>query len=71
MNRTPVVSTQIASIGYEPSQQILEVEFLDGSINQYFEVPKYHHVALMSAPSLSTYLETFIAKGGYHFSKIT
>ena len=32
MDRTYVSSSNIASIGYDPMQMILEVEFLNGSI---------------------------------------
>lgn len=40
MNRTSVTSSNIASIGYDPSSLTLEVEFTDGSIYQYFDVPE-------------------------------
>lgn len=37
MKRIPVSSTNVASVGYE--NQVLEVEFLNGSVYQYFYVP--------------------------------
>ncbi|MBV5337622.1 MAG: KTSC domain-containing protein, partial [Deltaproteobacteria bacterium] len=35
MKRTYVMSTDIKSIGYDESARILEIEFLDSSIQQY------------------------------------
>ncbi len=49
MNRIPVKSSQIASIGYNPSLKILEVEFNQGNkaVYQYFDVPPKIHAELM------------------------
>ncbi len=40
MRRKPVVSSNIASIGYDQATQTLEVEFQNGSIYQYYNVPQ-------------------------------
>jgi len=37
VKRIPVSSTNVASVGYE--NQVLVVEFLNGSVYQYFYVP--------------------------------
>ena len=39
MDRTAVVSSNVASAGYDPEQRILEVEFRGGSVYQYAGVP--------------------------------
>ena len=39
MERIPVSSSNIASLGYDAATQTLQVEFLSGSIYQYFDVP--------------------------------
>lgn len=39
MDRTPVVSSNIRSVGYEPLSKTLEVEFTNGTVYQYFHVP--------------------------------
>ncbi|MCA3109865.1 MAG: KTSC domain-containing protein [Rhodocyclaceae bacterium] len=39
MNRTPCTSSQIASHGYDPATQTLEVEFKTGAVYQYDGVP--------------------------------
>jgi hypothetical protein len=39
MERTPVTSTDILSVGYDPDQELLEVEFIRGAVYQYSGVP--------------------------------
>lgn len=55
MERKPVISSNINSIGYDEQSSILEVEFNSGRIYQYFNVPKVIYIALMSASSHGTY----------------
>jgi hypothetical protein len=44
MQRVSVDSTSIASIGYAPEQQVLELEFgQSGEVYQYFDVPAEEH----------------------------
>lgn len=59
MNRQPVTSSNIASIGYDAALQILEVEFLNGTIYQYLNVPQPEYDGLM-AGSHGTYLNAHI-----------
>ncbi|MEH2143236.1 KTSC domain-containing protein [Nostoc sp.] len=49
MQRTSVSSSNIASIGYDAKQQILEVEFLKGSVYQYSAVSESLYTGFMSA----------------------
>jgi hypothetical protein len=37
VNRLPVSSSNLASVGYAPELRILEVEFLDRSVYQYLK----------------------------------
>jgi len=69
MNRTPVISSHVASIGYDPNTMTLEVEFRDGSVYQYFDVPETEHQYLMSASSVGTYLSQNI-KTSYRCARI-
>jgi hypothetical protein len=69
MQRKPVSSSNIASIGYEPATEVLEVEFLDNSVYQYFNVPNFVYEALMAAPSHGVYLNENI-KGQYQYERI-
>lgn len=69
MNRQAVTSSNIASIGYDADSQTLEIEFLNGGVYQYFDVPEYVHEELMNASSHGQYLAQNI-KGVYRFSKV-
>lgn len=62
MDRTPVSSSNIASIGYDEDSQTLEVEFKDGSVYQYLGVPLSEHEGIMNASSHGTYLNANIKK---------
>lgn len=70
MKRTPIQnSSNIASIGYDESSSTLEIEFLNNSIYQYFDVPQHIYQALMLADSQGQYLAQNV-KGVYRYSKI-
>lgn len=71
MNRTPVESSNLSSVGYDPATQTLEVEFLSGDIYQYFNVPAIRHTGIMSASSHGEYFDAYIKKGGYRYHKLT
>ena len=58
MNRSPVRSSNIASVGYENGT--LEIAFVDGGVYQYLNVPEHIYQGLMSATS----------KGGYFHNHI-
>lgn len=69
MERTAVSSSHIASIGYDEALQTLEVEFTDGGVYQYFNVPLPSYEALMSAPSHGTFLNANI-KGQFPYQRL-
>tara|TARA_R110000850_G_scaffold85388_6_gene183577 strand:+ start:253 stop:462 length:210 start_codon:yes stop_codon:yes gene_type:complete len=69
MERKPVTSSNLASIGYDETSSTLEIEFLNNSIYQYFDVPQHIHQALMQAESQGQYLAQNI-KGVYRYSKV-
>lgn len=56
MDRTPVSSSTVGSIGYDADSQILEVEFLNGSVYQYLNVPREEFDQFQSAASKGSYL---------------
>lgn len=70
MERQYVVSSNIASIGYDPDNMILEIEFLSGSVYQYYDVPQSIYDGLMTADSHGKFLAAYIKKGGYRYSQI-
>jgi len=69
MNRTSVSSSNIASIGYDSTAQVLEIEFHDGSIYQYEGVPEHEYQGMMSAGSHGQYLHQHV-KDKYSYRKI-
>lgn len=64
-----VLSTEIEWIGYERSRQMLQVEFIAGSIYQYDNVPEHVFHEFLQAPSHGQYFEKHI-KGRYPSRKV-
>lgn len=60
IERTPVHSSNVSSVGYNRKSEILEVEFHNGSIYHYFGVPDYLFRGLMNASSHGKYLNAYI-----------
>ena len=58
--RQRVESSAIAAVGYSKRRHILEIEFVNGAIYRYLDVPSAVHRDLMSAES----------KAGFYDSKI-
>jgi hypothetical protein len=56
MHRAPVISSSLNSVGYDPKRQILEVEFVDGDVYQYFDVPRQTYEEFMQAESMGQFL---------------
>ena len=69
VNRVPVSSSNLASVGYDAASRTLEVEFLHGAVYQYFNVPAYEHEGLMRAPSHGKYFHAHI-RGVYRYTKL-
>lgn len=68
--RMPVNSSSLASVGYDHFSGTLEIEFHDGAVYQYFNVPAYVYTGLMSMGSHGYYFQTFIKNGGYRYQKV-
>jgi len=68
MQRQTVSSSNLASIGYDASNEILEVEFNHGGVYHYFDVPKDVYQELMDASSHGKYFVANI-KDDYEFEK--
>ena len=69
MDRQQVSSSNIAAIGYNETTQTLEVEFKDGSVYEYLNVPHPTFDALMAAPSHGTFLNANI-KGQFPYQRL-
>jgi len=60
--RQPVQSTAIAKIGYSKHRHILEIEFLNGAVYRYLDVPATVNRDLMSAESKARYYDSNIRR---------
>lgn len=67
MEMIAVSSSNIESIGYE--DETLQVQFLNGSIYQYFDVPEHIFIGLCDADSVGIYLAANV-KGIYRYSRV-
>ncbi|WP_444676854.1 helicase HerA-like domain-containing protein [Halomonas sp. E19] len=66
---TSVVSSNVAAVGYDEESETLQVEFKNGAVYQYFEVPQYIFEGLRGADSVGGYLASNI-KGVYRYSRV-
>lgn len=64
-----VASFNISSIGYDTSRDTLEVEFLNGLIYQYFNVPEHLFERLMKEPSKGRFFNAHI-RNAYPYSRV-
>ena len=60
MDRTPVSSSNVASVGYDPDTETLEVGFVKGTVYQYSSVPPEVFEEFMQAASKGIYLNNVI-----------
>ena len=69
MLRTKVESSNIASIGYDQLDGILEIEFKSGAIYQYENVPIRVYEVMMKADSVGKYFNAHI-KSKYNYRRV-
>lgn len=69
MMRTPVTSTNLRSVGYDPVARSLEIEFQDGHVYRYSGIGESIVSGLMRAWSKGTYFHENI-KDRYAFRQI-
>lgn len=60
MKTIAVDSTTLRTVGYDAGRQILQLEFQNRSIYQYFEVPATIYQELIQAPSKGAYFNRSI-----------
>src|SRR6266513_2691741 len=70
-NRSPIIShiprqhvesTAIAAVGYSKHRHILEIEFVNGAVYRYLDVPAAVYRDLMSAESKARFYDSNIRK---------
>lgn len=69
VDRIPVSSTNLRSVGYDARGLLLEVEFLDGAVYQYFSVPLAVYQELMAAGSKGSFLAKHV-RNQYQYRRI-
>lgn len=67
--RTPVSSSNLVAVGYDPDTETLEVEFKTGTIYRYSGVEKSVWLDLMKAPSIGSFFSLRI-RGQFAESKM-
>ncbi|HYH79977.1 MAG TPA: KTSC domain-containing protein [Longimicrobium sp.] len=56
MHREPVDSSSLNSVGYDAGKRLLEVEFRNGGVYRYLDVPPDEFEALKDADSVGRHL---------------
>ncbi len=69
MEMASVDSSNIAAVGYDEDSSTLQVEFNNGALYQYFDVPENIFEELRDAGSVGGYLAAHV-KGSYRYSKV-
>ena len=69
MEREPVASSNIRSIGYDEASSMLEVEFNSGFVYQYYNVPPITYEQMMQSESKTKFLTAYV-KPIYPFSRV-
>lgn len=70
MQPVAVASTTLATVTYDSDHAVLEVEFCDRSVYQYFEVPAEVHDAFMTAASKGSYFNRNI-RGRFAYLRLS
>ena len=69
MERQPVISSSISSVGYDPDAQVLEIEFTSGDVYQFYDVPEQVHVELLASGSLGSYFNHYV-RNNYVYARL-
>jgi hypothetical protein len=69
IRRHHVKSSAVRSMGYDEEDWVLQVEYVNGDVYNYFRVPPQEHRAFVDAPSKGTHVNREI-KPYYEFEKL-
>lgn len=69
MEREQVSSSTIVSIGYDASSETLEIEFQNGGVYQYYNVPETIYQQLMESTSKGQFHHTYI-RNAFPYSRV-
>jgi len=65
-----VDSSAMTGVGYDAEQRILSIQFPNGDVYRYFDVPAEVHRGLMAADSHGQYFHRHIRDAGYKYEKV-
>ena len=69
MRRRTIDSSSIVSVGYDDDVGTLELEFVNGGVYQYLEVPEFVYRRLMSSTSPGAFVNSMV-KPNYDFREV-
>lgn len=69
MKRDAVSSSNIAEVGYDSQFATLEVQFVDGKVYQYFDVPSNVYDEMMASDSVGKYFSSHV-RGTYRYARV-
>jgi KTSC domain len=69
MQREPVSSSNVVSVGYDEATQTLEIEFKGGSVYQYYNVSSSVFEQFMQAPSKGQYVNAYL-RNAFPYSRV-
>jgi hypothetical protein len=70
VERTHVVSSAIRSVGYDEATMMLDIEFADGDVYRYQDVPPAFYRLLLRSASKGSFVNTYIASGDFRFTRL-
>ena len=70
IERTPVRSSALRSVGYDQEQRVLEIEFTNGAVYQYFDVPAEVYRGLMAAESHGGYFHQRVRNKSFRYQRV-
>jgi hypothetical protein len=57
-------------VGYDDEQRVLEIEFTNGAVYQYSDVPPEVYSGLMAAESHGRYFNQHVRSAGYRYQRM-
>lgn len=66
-----VISSMVVSIGYDDSCSELYVQFKNGDVYKYIDVPLSVFNAAIEADSVGSYIDKNIKKKNYRYQKVS
>lgn len=70
MDRNPVESSDVVSVGYDEDEMLMEVEFQTGSIYLYFDVSRDFYDQFMRAESKGQFVNYIIKRSGLAYERV-